>query len=154
MCKINEERGDLFKTKDLLEFDYNFAYAHCISQDCAMGKGIAKTFVKKYPKIKGYCKHMIYEYKLEYPCSIPYTDDSGDIIFNLVTKKNYYDKPTYKTVRKALEIMAIQAEEFNINYLAIPLIGCGLDKLNWGKVKQIIEEVFENSDINIIVRYL
>lgn len=35
--------------------------------------------------------------------------------------------------------------------LAMPRIGCGLDKLEWSKVKAIIEEVFADTDVEILV---
>lgn len=39
-------------------------------------------------------------------------------------------------------------------YIAMPKIGCGLDKLEWSKVKAIIEEVFAGTDIEILICYL
>ncbi|WP_435171849.1 hypothetical protein [Paenibacillus glycanilyticus] len=38
-----------------------------------------------------------------------------------------------------------------ITKLAMPQIGCGLDKLQWGKVREIITEVFEHTEVEIIV---
>lgn len=35
--------------------------------------------------------------------------------------------------------------------LAMPRIGCGLDRLQWVKVKEIIEEVFANTNVEILV---
>jgi len=35
--------------------------------------------------------------------------------------------------------------------LAIPLLGCGLDKLKWEKVSKMIQEVFQDDDLTIIV---
>ena len=42
----------------------------------------------------------------------------------------------------------------DIFYIAMPKIGCGLDKLEWSKVKAIIEEVFAGTDIEILICYL
>lgn len=38
--------------------------------------------------------------------------------------------------------------------LAIPKLGCGLDRLNWERVASIIREIFFDMDINIFVYYL
>lgn len=35
-----------------------------------------------------------------------------------------------------------------------PKIGCGLDKLEWDKVRIILEENFKDTDRNILVCYL
>lgn len=39
----------------------------------------------------------------------------------------------------------------NINKIAMPLIGCGLDRLQWEKVSEIVQEVFKDIDIEIVV---
>lgn len=44
--------------------------------------------------------------------------------------------------------------EYGITKLAMPKIGCELDRLEWEKVKNIIKEVFADVDIEIVVRYL
>ena len=33
----------------------------------------------------------------------------------------------------------------------MPIIGCGLDRLEWSRVSNIIKEIFENDDIEILV---
>lgn len=47
--------------------------------------------------------------------------------------------------------MREQCEDFAITKLAMPLIGCGLDKLVWEQVKDVIEDVFEETDIEILI---
>lgn len=41
--------------------------------------------------------------------------------------------------------------QLNITKLAIPKIGCGLDRLQWSVVEQIIKGVFNDLDIEIVV---
>ena len=43
---LNEKKGNLF------ELDKKYALAHCISQDCAMGAGIAVAFDKEFRGMK------------------------------------------------------------------------------------------------------
>ena len=38
-----------------------------------------------------------------------------------------------------------------VTSLSMPTIGCGLDGLEWPKVRNILEEVFQDTDINITV---
>jgi hypothetical protein len=33
----------------------------------------------------------------------------------------------------------------------MPIIGCGLDRLQWDKVSEIIKDVFKDTDIEILV---
>ena len=36
----------------------------------------------------------------------------------------------------------------------MPKIGCGLDRLDWELVKQIIEKIFKETDIEIKIFYI
>ncbi|WP_374017833.1 hypothetical protein ABU162_27665 [Paenibacillus thiaminolyticus] len=47
--------------------------------------------------------------------------------------------------------MRVVCLEEGITALAMPQIGYGLDKLQWGKVREIIKEVFADTDIEIVV---
>lgn len=145
-----EEKGDLFEMR-------GYSLAHCISEDCAMGAGIAVVFNKKFKGMKSYCQWVLRENNLSFPCVIPLTVSYNNydiFIFNLVTKKAYYEKPTYITITKTIEDMAFMCQKFNIKKLAMPKIGCGLDRLQWGKVREIIKESFKNMDIEIVVKHL
>ena len=51
----------------------------------------------------------------------------------------------------ALEEMKKQAIEMNIKKIAMPKIGCGLDRLMWYRVSKMIQEIFNDTDIEIVV---
>lgn len=148
---IIENKMDLFKV-DLTKY----TLAHCISLDCALGAGIAKIFDIKYPDMKPYLKRVVSENHLNYPVTIMYTSDNLNdyCIFNLITKEKYWHKPTYETITKTIQEMKYMCEQYGIKYLAIPKIGCGLDRLSWNKVKEILEEEFKGLDIEILVCYM
>lgn len=143
--QYREEVRDLFSVSD----DYHLA--HCISEDFALGAGIAVEFNKRFdmrrklneefPDFSDYMNH----YRLQGECILI------DKVLNLVTKQKYYYKPTYKSMRQALQFMKRVCEANNIHKVAMPLIGSGLDKLQWDKVSKIIQDVFENTDIEILV---
>lgn len=142
---FREENGDLF-AEDILQ---NYALCHCISSDFALGAGIAKMFagmgVKKklcemYPKQwqgRGYCL---------------FTETNGIMVGNLVTKERYFHKPTLVSLRQALEDLCEKALEMKLLQIAMPRIGCGLDKLDWKDVKTIIREIFDPIEIEVLVR--
>jgi O-acetyl-ADP-ribose deacetylase (regulator of RNase III) len=74
----------------------------------------------------------------------------------LITKEKYWNKPTYETLRQSLESMKQEMLFFDgmVTKLAIPKIGCGLDRLQWDKVKEIIKDVFNDMEVEILVCYL
>ena len=83
-----------------------------------------------------------------------YTDGEcilEDRVFNLITKACYWGKPTYRSMRNALVSMKEICNKHDCKKVAMPVIGCGLDKLEWSKVSEIIKEVFEDTDIEILV---
>tara|TARA_Y100000310_G_C20685685_1_gene818794 strand:+ start:1996 stop:2427 length:432 start_codon:yes stop_codon:yes gene_type:complete len=142
--KYKEENKDLFS----VDFD-KYTLAHCISLDCKMGAGIAVPIKKKF-NLGG-----LYQFlnnmaiPVEHPICIFYNK-----AYNLITKEKYWHKPTYETMAVALTSMMLHANQHIIRYIAMPRIGSGLDKLSWEKVREIIKEVFKNTDISILVCYI
>jgi hypothetical protein len=57
-------------------------------------------------------------------------------------------------MKKALIVLRRQCEKYGVKKLAMPKIGCGLDGLYWNVVSHLIQEVFYDSDIEIIVCFL
>ena len=131
--------------KDLFTMPQGYYLAHCISADFALGAGIAKAFDNVYNiRFKLFRNFDDYEYHGGDALLI-------DNVFNLVTKKKCYHKPTYDSLREALEMMKEQIDFLGITKLAMPKIGCGLDRLEWTKVYDIICEVFDDMDIEIVI---
>jgi len=143
--ELHEKKQDLF-TVSTMGWK---VLAHCISSDFALGKGIAVQFNEKY--------HMSSKLHRQF-ADVRNNSVVGkalfvDGVFNLVTKKRYFDKPTYKSLQAALDDMKEQIMKQNVEWLLMPKIGCGLDRLNWDKVKKIIEDTFADTDIKIIICY-
>lgn len=130
--------------QDLFTVEEGYLLAHCISADAKMGAGIAVAF----------CQHFDLNSLREQASSKPL--DVGSCyrvgrVLNLVTKPKYWQKPSYATLTAALEDMRNQCVQAGIDKIAMPRIGCGLDRLRWDKTRQIIQEVFEETDIDILV---
>lgn len=140
-----EVKGNLF------DYANSAVLVHCISADFALGKGIAKEFDKRY--------NMRAKLQSSYPGYLSYyniNDIGGSVLMvdnvaNLITKERYWMKPTYKTLRESLVQLVAICVTNNISDIAMPLIGCGLDRLEWSKVSKMIQEVFSGININITV---
>ena len=139
------------ETRDLFSVPEDYYLAHCISADFGMGAGIVVEFNKRFDmKRKLQAKYP--DYINEWHHMHRYADCilEGRVL-NLVTKERYFHKPTYKSMHGALELMKVNCRWNNITKIAMPIIGCGLDKLQWDKVSELIQEVFANTDIEILV---
>jgi len=130
--------------KDLFTVDKEYFLAHCISADAKMGAGIAVEFRKRF-KLGQFQKEVEKTGLIVGSCAMV-----GRVL-NLVTKRVYWGKPTYETFTKAVEDMKRLAVKHDIKKIAMPQIGAGLDKLSWAKNREIIKEIFSDTDIEILV---
>jgi O-acetyl-ADP-ribose deacetylase (regulator of RNase III) len=138
MFQLEEMQGDLF--------DSNASLCHCVSEDLVMGKGIAEGFKERFKQVK--------ELKSQHVKvgGMATLQDETRFIYYLVTKRKYFHKPTYESLRNSLKQMKQHMEQNKITDLAMPRIGCGLDRLEWTKVKEMILRLFGDCDnLKIIV---
>ena len=139
--KFEEINRNLFKVGD------DYCLAHCISSDLEMSQGIATHFQAFFEIREEILSARV---DTEYPTCL-FTNNR---VFNLITKNRYYQKPTYAAIRMTLEYMRDMCIELEITKIAMPKIGCGKDKMKWQSVRKIIREVFQDTDIEILVCYI
>ena len=72
-------------------------------------------------------------------------------VYNLVTKAYVYEKPTYDGFTAAIQRLKNCMVRDGKTKLAIPKLGCGIDGLEWERVKTIIQTTFAGTHINIVV---
>ena len=141
-----EELADIFEN-DKPEY----SYAHCISADFGMGLGIAVAFNQKFN-----CKNLLINQfgSLEEN----YDDKTAPLcvktnrVYNLITKRNYWKKPTYVSFEAAIKELKELCLRDQVKTLIIPPLGCGLDKLSYLFVKTTIIKIFTDTNIDIICR--
>lgn len=151
IVNYKEYNGDLFDASK------DYVLAHCISVDAEMGAGIAKEVSKRMGG-RDYITSHIRPYTSSNTCVKSNLKD-GRVVFNLVTKNRYYQKPSYASLEQSLYELKQQLVNSAIKdghqiRLAMPRIGSGLDRLTWRKVRKLIKKVFEDTDADIIVYYL
>ena len=141
------------KEQDIFELSNkdNYYFVQCISSDFKMGKGIALEFNRIFN-----CKNeLVKEFKnFKWENTGRCIKAKNSIVFHLITKNKYWDKPTYRTLKESLMELKTLCLEQNIKKLVMPKIGCGLDKLQWNTVKENIIKIFNDTDIEILICYL
>lgn len=136
-------QDDVFNHKDCY-------YAHCISRDYALGAGIAVEFDKRYDM-----RNRLLKLAEEKPETLDEKCIEVENVFNLITKEKYWEKPSYNSLEESLlEMKEKLSKNKNIKKLVMPKIGCGLDRLSWDKVEPMVQEIFKDLDIEIVVCYL
>ncbi|XP_032574982.1 ADP-ribose glycohydrolase OARD1 isoform X1 [Drosophila sechellia] len=131
--------GDLFSAPN------TYSLAHCVGADLAMGAGIAVQFKKVFGRLD--------ELQAQKAGSgdIAVLKDDQRYIYYLVTKPQSWGKPTYESLQASLEQMREHMRKNNVDKLAIPKIGCGIDGLEWEKVNGVLEYVFGQEPLEIVV---
>ncbi len=146
--KFNEIQGDLFRADTSL--------AHCISRDLKLGAGIALQFRNRelvnFEELKDQNKQ-VGQVALNI-MSLSLIDDDDKYVFHLITKDKYYYKPTYESMKSCLKELRDKLISLNIKEISMPRIGCGLDKMEWHIVKNMIMTIFKETDIEIDIYYL
>ncbi|GGH19915.1 macro domain-containing protein [Paenibacillus segetis] len=130
--------------KDLFTMPEEYYLAHCISADAKMGAGIAVQFRKRFKLASLQERATRNELEVGKCYKV-------DRTLNLVSKSKYWHKPTYETLTMSIKSMKEICQQDSIHKIAMPEIGCGLDKLQWGRVKEILEEEFDETAIEITI---
>lgn len=133
----DEKIKDIFKVKNV------DVVAHCIAQDAHMGAGIAVMFDKRYPEMKQGAKKASVDIGDIYLWNLGREIKSNrPPVANLITKASSFDKPTYEDFNRTIACLRQLIIDCKFKTIAIPMIGAGLDKLNWKT--QVLPCLFEN----------
>lgn len=136
-----------------------YTFVQCISSDLRMAAGIALVYNQYFETrlaTKEYYNgsaESIWDEKAQSDLHPGWAVHIGRVI-NLVTKRNYYNKPTIENMKTALYSLRDIVISENIKYLAMPKIGCGLDGLRWNSVYALIMDIFKDVDVEIVMCYL
>lgn len=131
--------------QDLFTVPSEYALAHCVASDFKMSRGIARVFKSKFGAIRdsehqdsvvGEARHLFRKERH---------------LFYLVTKRCSNEKPTYRAIWDSLINLRRLLIQFGLRKLGIPRLGCGLDRLEWRTVRSMIEVLFKDSGVDILV---
>ena len=133
----------IFKKGDL--FEAHTPLAHCISSDVVMGKGIAREFRDRFghiPEIRRQKAGV---------GQIAILKSHGRIIFYLITKSKCYEKPNLWSIYASLLQLRHYMVDHCLTQIAMPKIGCGLDRMAWEDVENLLWSVFDNHNILVTI---
>lgn len=151
-----EERRDLFGVnQEGIEEPY--CLAHCISADFGMAGGIVLEFNRRWDMknrlIQRYDNQVVNFKKhngLLFPEDVHH-NGVNTVVYNMVTKALVSHLPTYTSLKNCLVLVRDHMVANGYYRLAIPKIGCGIDRLDWELVSSHIKAVFKDTDIEILV---
>ena len=146
-------------TGNLLEAPCYNCVLHVVSADYEQegAIGITKDVIDKF----GIQEDIIEEIEFLKRCA-DYDSEArvlGEVIsyynnvLSLVVKNSKYDKVAYHTIARGLRNLKRVVKNRKINYLSMPRICCGREKLDWTIVRKMIIDEFQNvgHDLTITV---
>ncbi|KAJ8982408.1 hypothetical protein NQ317_017210 [Molorchus minor] len=130
---------------DLFTVSSDYSLVHCVSADFRMSRGIAYLFKQKFGGIE-YLRG-----QNQSRGGLAILKDGLRNIYYLVTKDRSYHKPEYEDLWQSLVKLKQHVDQSGIKKLAMPTIGCGLDRLSWPKVKKMLLSCFQKTNIEILI---
>lgn len=136
---FREVNGDLFTAPK------EYSLAHCVGADLSMGAGIAIRFRNSFGRI---VQLRAQEPKVG---GLAVLTDGKRFVYYLVTKRFSNQKPKYADLLRSLLALRKHMKANGVKRLAIPRIGCGLDRLEWTQVYDLLYRVFNADNVEILL---
>lgn len=166
MSRVQEiENGDMFTSN-------RQTLTNAVNTYGVMGKGIALQFKKNfngmYVEYKEKCKNG--EVKLGEPYLYkppryknkqyelftwdnsqeePFVDSSQKWVLNFPTKKHWRSPSRLDTIQNGLQYLREHIEQWGIESLAVPALGCGEGGLSWEEVRPVLIEGLERLRVEV-----
>lgn len=137
---LEEVSGDLFTCAA------DVSLAHCVAEDLRLGKGIAIAFRERFghmDDMRSQCVRVggVASFRHE-----------RRFVYALVTKETSSRcLPTLAALRACLVELKRRMARDGVTKLAVPRLGCGLDKLAWPDVRDVMRDVFADTGAHISV---
>lgn len=152
--RLTEQNGNILEAME------SCFVAQAISGDFVFARGLSKKINHKFKKsnIFPFRYSLADELNNSYRSSASGTSNKGKTIrvgniFNIIVKDCWKDSVDIAALKSALESLAEQCENLNIETLYMPKICCGKNKLEWDTVRTYIIEAFGDYDIDIVILY-
>lgn len=143
-------KGDLVKMAQLGEFEL---IAHGCNCMCAMGKGIALTIKKAFPKAYEVdCETTAADKEKLGTCSVADCElDKGQVlVVNCYTQFHWRgtgSKISYDAIESCMKWIK---GNYSNKKIGLPLIGAGLGGGDWNRIFSIIEKELIDCDVTIV----
>lgn len=130
---------------DLFAMGSEYSLAHCVSSDMVMSRGIAVQFKSRFGSVDTLLSQN------GVVGGVAVLPHGTAHIYYLITKLHYYGKPSLQDLHMSVLAMREHVIAHGVKFLAMPRIGCGLDKLAWKTVKHILLTAFAEVDCDLVV---
>ena len=114
-----------------------------------MGKGIAKTYKEKFPKMFEEYKYLCMEKEIVPGKAYPYYENGKVRILNFPTKQHWRSPSKLEYITNGLDWFVQNYQELGIKSIAFPPLGCGNGGLDWKTVGPVMYQKLSKLPIDI-----
>ncbi len=139
-------------TGNLLESDAK-AIVNTVNTVGVMGKGIALQFKERFPTNFKIYSDVCKKGQMQVGKMLVVRENTliGEkIIINFPTKTEWFKKSQYDYIEEGLKDLVRVIDEYKIQSIAIPPLGCGNGGLKWEKVKSLMDKYLSNLS-NVVI---
>ncbi|MFX0170394.1 MAG: macro domain-containing protein [Candidatus Hodarchaeota archaeon] len=115
-----------------------------------MGKGLAKQFKQKYPKMYEKYREKCKNREITIGKSFLYKDETPWVL-NFPTKKHWRGKSKLEYIESGLEEFITHYKDWGIESISFPQLGCKNGGLEWFDVKPLMEGYLHKLDIPVTI---
>lgn len=131
--------------QDLLLLPEEYSLASCISSQLGRPAGLADVIQRRF----GHCA--ILRSRVPAPGEVLGVEDGNRFVFYLVTRGPTDQPADYRMLWEVLHRLREEVLAKNIQKLAMPKLECRRGHLDWRIVRSMVEVVFENTGVEILV---
>ena len=136
---VAEGHGDLFGVSP------KWSLVNCVAADLRMPCGSAKEFCRRFGRMEELQKQLQLGKR-----ALCLQADSRNV-YHLVTKRRFQQRATYEDIWVSLCALRDEVRRQDCTKLAMLKIGCSYDGLDWTTIRNMLEYVFRDTGVRILV---
>jgi O-acetyl-ADP-ribose deacetylase (regulator of RNase III) len=140
----------IFTKGDLFETDGITAFANGVSCAAHMDAGVAVAFKKKWPRMFEDYAARCADGRFHLGDALSFVDGDATI-YSLAIQEHWKKKAKLPALARALDRMVTLAKASGVARIGLPRIGTGLGGLDWTRVKRVLTEAGDKTDVTLVV---
>lgn len=139
-------KGDIFNTPGIR------AYAHGSNCAGAMDAGVSVAFKKRFPRMFEEYAARCADNRFRLGDVFVWNEaDTGETVYTLAIQEHWKKKAKLAAFTAAAKKMVDLAAKERVTQIGLPRIGAGLGGLDWLRVKMVLTEIGDATNVGLVV---
>ena len=138
------------RTGDILN-ENTHALVNTVNCVGIMGKGIARAFKLRYPEMFTDYAARCERHEVQLGRPYPYRTTDGHVVINFPTKNHWRGVSRLDDIVAGLRYLELHYQEWGIESMAVPPLGCGNGQLEWSVVGPTLYRELSRFDMPVVL---